>query len=47
MITAHFIKPIVDIPYRLYIEWFARVILYLLPYVTNMAHDNVVIGVGS
>ena len=42
--TAYiFVETITYTPYRLYVDWLAWIILYLFPYVTNMAHDNVVI----
>ena len=37
------IKPIADTPNRLYVDWLAWIILYLFPYIANMAHNNVVI----
>ena len=42
-----FIETIADAPYRLYIDWLTWVILYLLPDIPDMAHDDVVItGIG-
>ena len=38
------IKPITDTPNRLYVDWLAWIILYLFPYIANMAHNNVVIA---
>ena len=37
------IKFIADSSNRLYVNWLAGIILYLFPYVTDMADDNVVI----
>lgn len=45
--TKIFIEAIANSPYRLYIDWLARIILYLLPNIPDMAHDDVVIaGIG-
>ena len=39
------IKPITDTPYRLYVDWLAWIILYLFPYVADMAHNNIIIAI--
>lgn len=39
------IKPITDTPNRLYVDWLAWIILYLFPYVADMAHNNIIIAI--
>ena len=39
------IKPITDTPYRLYVDWLAWIVLYLFPYVADMAHNNIIIAI--
>ena len=38
------IKSVADSPYCLYVNWLAGIILYFLPYIMDMAHDDVVIA---
>lgn len=39
------IKLITDTPNRLYVDWLAWIILYLFPYVADMAHNNIIIAI--
>ena len=42
-----FVETITYTPYRLYVDWLTWIILYLLPNIPDMAHDDVVIaGIG-
>ena len=38
-----FVETITYTPYRLYVDWLTWIILYLLPNIPDMAHDDVII----